>query len=149
MSWRAQMRRVRRVSSAATTATLRSTSIARSVMSPRLPMGVATMYRMPAPGPSTVVVSGTRRAWSAARVEVIDARGARPHLRDGRHLTLELGARDHPVDAFDHRSFEPLLDHLVDGLAPVHEAKQDPIDGRVREADLGLVRLARPQVRRW
>ena len=42
MPWRAHRRRVRRVSSAATTATERSTSSARSVMSPRLPMGVAT-----------------------------------------------------------------------------------------------------------
>ena len=42
MPWRAHNRRVRRVSSAATTLTARSTSRARKVTSPRLPMGVAT-----------------------------------------------------------------------------------------------------------
>ena len=45
MPWRAKSRRVIRVSSAATSGTARSVSIARSVTSPRLPIGVATTYR--------------------------------------------------------------------------------------------------------
>ncbi len=58
-----------RVSSAATSGTARSTSTARRVMSPRLPIGVATTYSAPRPSPafpSVPAIPCQSRFWSAA-----------------------------------------------------------------------------------
>ena len=92
-------------------ATARSTSRARSVMSPRLPMGVATTYSVPSPLPcsGTVGRQARRGAGPAARIEVVDARRPGTELGDRRHLALELGARHHPVDPFHHRALEAHL----------------------------------------
>ena len=54
---------------------------------------------------------------------------------------------DHPVDPFDGRAIEALGHDLVDRQSPVHEPEEDAVDLGVREPDLGLVGLARPQVR--
>ena len=45
----------------------------------------------------------------AARVQVVHAGGPRPELGDRRHLALELGAGDHPVDPLDERRLEAEL----------------------------------------
>ena len=107
ISWRSSSRRVSRVSSAAISGTARSTSSARSVMSPRLPIGVATTYSVPPAGPPPAGVrrpSSPRRAGPPARVQVVDPGRPRPELRDRRDLPLELGRGDHPVDPLDGRA---------------------------------------------
>ena len=133
-----------RVSSAAISGTARSTSRARSVTSPRLPMGVATTYSVP-PGrrrrrrraasataaPRHGRPLARRRARPAPRVQVVDARGPRPELRDRRHLALELGARDHPVDALHHRPVEAQRHDLVDRAPLVDPPEQEPVQLRV------------------
>ena len=118
---RSSRRRVCRVSSAAMSGTARSVSIARRVMSPRLPMGVATTYSAGAAagrawaaaptrpaGPSPrPLASPARRARSPARVQVVHAGRPRPQLGDGRDLALEFGARHdavHPVNEVARRS---------------------------------------------
>src|SRR5690349_16865636 len=124
MSYRSSSRRLSRVSSAATTATDRSTSMARMVTSARLPIGVATTNSRPgarrpsAAGPSDSVTaerwaSPARGARPPPRVEVVDARGPRSELRDRWDLALELGGRDQSIDACDDGRLEAERGHLL------------------------------------
>src|SRR6185369_16222245 len=117
-----------RVSSAAMRGTVRSTSSARSVTSPRLPIGVATMNRLaptaagfespPASrGAGRVTPLRTRRARASPRVQVVDAGGPWAELGDGWNLALELRGRDEPLDALHQVALEAHRDELVGGAA--------------------------------
>src|SRR6185437_5912387 len=143
ISWRASSRRAIRVSSAAINGTARRVSMARRVTSPRFPIGVATTYSVPR---ASGTRSGAAGARASPRVQVVDAGRARPELRDRRHLALELGGGDEPLDAFDERAVEAHLDQLVGAPAAVDPPVQDPVEQRVAEGALVLVGLVRPQV---
>src|SRR5829696_7764907 len=160
MPWRASSRWVSRVSSAAISGTLRSVSSARSVTSPRLPIGVATTYSVPpAPAPSSANSAGgplrvtdpwsrSCRSGPAARIQVIHSGGPWPELGDRRHLALEFRARDHPVHALDRGRLEAERGHLFERPSLVDAPEQEPIEDGVAEAALGLIGLARPQIGR-
>src|SRR5215212_5563919 len=98
----AQSRRASRVSSAATSGTARRTSIARSVMSPMFPIGVATTYSVGPGGRSATL----RRAWPSSRIEVVDAGRPRAEFCHRCGLALVLGRGDQVLDAIDARVVE-------------------------------------------
>ena len=104
-----------------------------AVMSPRLPMGVATTYRVPrpsAPAPSATRSSADGGAGRGSRCPAV--RG--PTLAMGGIWRLNSAPATMPVHALDHRAVEAVRDHLVDGPPPVHEPEQDAVDGRRRRS---------------
>src|SRR5262245_63685054 len=102
MANRSSMRRVWRVSSAAMTWASRSTRSARCVTSSRLPIGVATRYRMPltsrrtlADGP--VPVHRPRRAWTS-RAAAGGGERFLERLAERRDRALDTGVVDVEMD---------------------------------------------------
>src|SRR4051794_21676596 len=146
ISWRPSSRRAIRVSSAAISGTARSVSIARSVTSPRFPIGVATMYSVPRASGASGTRSGAAGARAAPRVQVVDAGRPGPELGDRRHLALELGGRDEALHPLDEGALEAHRDQLVRAPPPIDPPVQDAVEQRVAEAALFLVGLIGPQV---
>src|SRR3954453_17581187 len=142
ISKRAHSRRVIRVSSAATSGTERRTSIARSVMSPRLPIGVATTYSVPPAAPPASVTAVRQRP--PPRVEVVDTGCPRRQFRDGRNLALELRLRDHRLYALHCLPIEAHLRQLVGRVAPVDHPVEETVELFIGHAHLRLIGLARP-----
>ncbi len=151
----ASSRRLIRVSSAAMSGTARSVSSARTVTSPRLPIGVATTNSRPPAGSVTGPDDPTRprsrlgRARSPARVEVVDPGRPRTELGDRRDLALELGRRRRRGSPRSTRSAAKPLATSSSGERRLSTSQNSSsVELRVAEPGLALVGLAGPQVGR-
>src|SRR5829696_5232734 len=115
--------------------TSRKVSTARSVTSPRFPIGVATTNRTPPARPDS---DGSPVTPAPNPVAAGD--------RDSRRLPLELGAGDEAVDPLHERRIEAELGHLLERPPLVDPPEEQPVEDGVAEPALDLVGLTGPQI---